>query len=520
MLAAAHGLPFRTFINITVTLFFYYLASINGYYFSPFFLSNNRFVGFWDGHNSCQYCLLTSYLNPGRGKMKRAIKPRTSGVRLTVAYSVLVVLLLSGLPACGGSSAGKSVSTQNTRSLGTTGDELIIGAAFLDPDTGSITIDGRNFTGGYQPVVTLDGVDLIISDHTPTEIKAEYTGPPDPAGVLLLTVQTGPNLTDYDSYTIILGDVDPSGQVSFNQLVVRSLRVEMRSGDPWLIIQGHNFDNGTLPTVYLGDLLLPVTGYSSAQLEAVLPDTAALAEGAILTVQSGPSFENYDAYDLNIGDDGSQVPPGGDCYPCWTEGPEDTNLWTGGSTWYEPLYYQLEHDYTVDIPFYFTDSSYMPAGYRWATDDLREYAINDFPAVAVAYTGWDYIAFEPGGTLVMKKGYRWDGPTTSPLPYSSKIIHASMVHDAIYDLMRRGDIPRDYKPYTDEGYMHRLIADCLLYMISKDEGYWRPRAFADFVIVRDFGWGKTNDPMPGWKEHAVAEAGPDQVSSCGTPAGM
>jgi hypothetical protein len=57
-------------------------------------------------------------------------------------------------------------------------------------------------------------------------------------------------------------------------------------------------------------------------------------------------------------------------------------------------------------------------------------------------------------------------------------------------------------------------------MISKDEGYWRARAFSDFVIVRDFGWGKTNDSMPGWKEHAVAEAGPDQENSCGTPAGV
>jgi len=88
--------------------------------------------------------------------------------------------------------------------------------------------------------------------------------------------------------------------------------------------------------------------------------------------------------------------------------------------------------------------------------------------------------------------------------------------------MRRGDIARGYKPLTGDGDgpTHRLIADCLLYMISKDEGYWRARAFSDFVIVRDFGWGKTNDDLPGWKEHAVAEAGPDQENSCGTPGGV
>ena len=444
----------------------------------------------------------------------------TWSVGILAAWSALVVLILFGLLACGGSSTGTSGSAQSAESLATTIDDLIIGAALLDPDSGYVMIDGRNFTGGYPPVVTLDGVTLTVTEYTPTEITADYTGPPDPTGILLLTVQTGPALTDYDSYSIIIGDVDFSDPVSFNQLVVRSLRVEMQSGDPWLIIQGNNFDNGSMPIVFLGDLPLPVTSNSAIQIEADLPDIAALAEGAVLTVQTGPDYENYDSYDLNIGDDSGQIPPDGSCYPCWSEGPEDKNPWSGGSVWYEPIYYQLEHDYTVDIPSYFTDYWYMPVGYRWATDDLRDYALNDLPASAVAYTGWDYIVLEPGGMLTIKKGYRWDGPTTSPLKYSSKIIHASMVHDTIYDLMRRGDIPRDYKPYTDEGVWNRLMADCLLYMISKDEGYWRARAFADFVIVRDFGWGKTNASMPGWKEHAVAEAGPDQDSSCGTPGGV
>ena len=454
--------------------------------------------------------------------MKSGTKSCKRGIGVTTAFSILLGLLLSTLLACGGSSTDTSVAPTNAGTSAipaATGGELVIGSALLDPDNGYVMIDGRNFTGGYQPVVTLDGSALTVTEYTPTEITADYTGSPDPTGVLLLTVQTGPTLAEFDSYSINIGEVDPSEPVSHNQLVVWSLRVEIQSGDPKLVIRGNNFDNGMLPMVFLGDMLLGILDYSATEIQTILPSTSALSEGAILTVQTGPDFENYDAYDLNI-DDGSQVPPDDDCYPCWKEGPEDKNLWTGGSVWYEPIYYQLEHDYTVDIPSYFTDSSYMPAGYRWATDDLREYALNDLPASAVAYTGWDYIVLEPGGMLTIKKGYRWDGPTTSPLKYSSKIIHASMVHDTIYDLMRRGDIPRDYKPFTDEGYTHRLIADCLLYMISKDSGYARARAFADFVIVRDFGWGKTNASMPGWKEHAVAEAGPDQVNSCGTPGGV
>ena len=453
--------------------------------------------------------------------MRTVTTPFSWNLGLLAARSAMVAMILFGVLACGDISTGTLLTAVKTDIAAATGSEgeLVIGTALLDPDSGYIMIEGRNFTGGHPPDVVLDGDTLTVTDYALTEITAEYTGPSDPSGVLLLTVQTGPTLAEYDAYGIIIGEVDLTAPVDFDQLVVWSLRVEMQSGDPRLIIMGSNFDNGTMPTVYLGDMLLPVTGFSATQLETVLPEIAALAEGDILTVQTGPNLENYDSYDLYIGDS-AQIPPDGDCYPCWTEGPEDTNLWSGGSAWYEPLYYQLEHDYSVYIPSYFTNSSYMPMGYRWATDDLREYALNELPEVSVAYTGWDYISLETGGTLTMKKGYRWDGPTTSPLPYSSKIVHASMVHDAIYDLMRREDITRGYKPYTEEGYTHRLIADCLLYMISKDDGYLRPRAFSDFVIVRDFGWGKTNTGMPEWKEHAVAAAGPDQVNSCGTQAGV
>jgi hypothetical protein len=391
------------------------------------------------------------------------------------------------------------------------GGQLAIGAVDLFAANGHLVIEGRNFTGGYQPVVTLDGIDQPVTSYTSTEIRADYVGPDNPAGVLLLTIQKGTALSDYDSHSIVIGDADPSDPVSYSQLVIWNITVEVRNSVPVLVIRGNNFDNGSPPAVTLGDDSLTVLPSDASLIYAILPDAADLAEGDILRVQTGPDFEQNDIYDLNISDDSSQVPPG-DCYPCWKEGPEDTNLWHGGSVWYEPLYYQLEHDYIVDIPSYFTDSDRLPFGQRWRTDDLYDYARNDFPTVDVEYFGWDYLAVEPGGKLIIRKGYRWDGPTTSPLPYSKKIIHASMVHDAIYDLQRRQDIERSYT--------HRLIADLLLYMISVDSDYSRARAWADFNIVRGGGWSKTDDPLPQWKEHAVAEPGPDQEQSCGTPAGM
>ncbi|UCG38333.1 MAG: hypothetical protein JSV00_09100, partial [bacterium] len=149
---------------------------------------------------------------------------------------LMAVLVLQGLFACGGSSRN---TTDRADMLAVTGEELVISAAALDPDTGSILISGRNFTGGYAPVVTLDGIVQTVTDYNPTEITASYTGPADPLGALLLTVQRGPALTDHDSYSIVLGAADPADPVNHNQLVIWSLRVEMLSGQPWLVIVGN-----------------------------------------------------------------------------------------------------------------------------------------------------------------------------------------------------------------------------------------------------------------------------------------
>jgi len=446
--------------------------------------------------------------------MKPTVRSDRSGVFAPTAWSILLVFLLVGLTACGDGGTPTSESQVNSESsaLSTAnGNQLAIGAADLFAAGGHLVIEGRDFTGGYPPVVRLDGVDQPVTSYTSTEIRADYVGPDNPTGVLLLKVDKGPDLSDYDSHSVVIGDADPSDPVNYNQLVIWDITVEVRNSVPVLVIRGNNFDNGSQPVVTLGSEDLTVLSFEPSRIYAILPDVAGLAEGDLLRVQTGSDFEQNDIYDLNISDDSSQVPPG-ECYPCWTEGPEDKDPWHGGSVWYEPLYYQLEHDYIVDIPSYFTDPDRLPYGQRWRTDDLHDYALYDFPTVDVQYFGWDYLAVEPGGKLIIRKGYRWDGPTTSPLPYSKKIIHASMVHDAIYDLQRRQDI--------DRSYTHRLIADLLLYMISVDSDYSRARAWADFNIVRGGGWSKTDDALPEWKEHAVAEAGPDQEQSCGTPAGM
>ena len=86
----------------------------------------------------------------------------------------------------------------------------------------------------------------------------------------------------------------------------------------------------------------------------------------------------------------------------------------------------------------------------------------------------DFIKLTGGGLLTVKKGYAWDGPTG--VPDDPKAMRASLVHDALYQLMRRESL--DHRK-------HRKMADKLFRRICRKDG----DSFVDlqYRAVRFFG---------------------------------
>ena len=89
----------------------------------------------------------------------------------------------------------------------------------------------------------------------------------------------------------------------------------------------------------------------------------------------------------------------------------------------------------------------------------------------------DYIALDQRGLLVIKKGYAWDGPS-GPTVDTGNFIRGSLVHDALYQLMRM-------KHLSDE--LHRKAADKELKQICRDDGMSSIRAWWVYESVRQFG---------------------------------
>ena len=88
----------------------------------------------------------------------------------------------------------------------------------------------------------------------------------------------------------------------------------------------------------------------------------------------------------------------------------------------------------------------------------------------------DFIRFT-GKTLTIFSGYAWDGPS-GPTIDTKNFMRGSLVHDALYQLMREGYLNPDFA---------RKWADDILRDICLEDGMSRLRAWWVYKGVRIFG---------------------------------
>ncbi len=95
---------------------------------------------------------------------------------------------------------------------------------------------------------------------------------------------------------------------------------------------------------------------------------------------------------------------------------------------------------------------------------------------SVAGGGNDWVYIEPNGLLTIAKGYAWDGPS-GPAIHTPNFLRGSLVHDALYQLIRTGVL------YEED----REKADQLLKTIVLEDGMNSLRAWWVHKAVSWFG---------------------------------
>ena len=86
-----------------------------------------------------------------------------------------------------------------------------------------------------------------------------------------------------------------------------------------------------------------------------------------------------------------------------------------------------------------------------------------------------YVLLE-NGVLTVYSGYAWDG-ASGPTIDTENSMRASLVHDALYQLMREGNLAKSY----------RIVADEMLHSLLLEDGMSWIRAWYWYRGVRMFG---------------------------------
>lgn len=113
--------------------------------------------------------------------------------------------------------------------------------------------------------------------------------------------------------------------------------------------------------------------------------------------------------------------------------------------------------------------------YKYMLLETYSTYVGIFPPGPPIYT--DYLELSREGVMKIRAGYAWDGPS-GPAIDTPAFMRGSLLHDAGYQIIRRGLLSKDFRPAFD-----RLLRDtCLL------DGMNPIRAAWVFASVRSMGW--------------------------------
>lgn len=97
------------------------------------------------------------------------------------------------------------------------------------------------------------------------------------------------------------------------------------------------------------------------------------------------------------------------------------------------------------------------SGYKYQL--ASNYSVPTGFTIDVAIDDGHFLKLDPDGRLHILKGYAWDGPS-GPVIDTKENMRASLVHDALYQLMRNQFInPDQYKKPADKLFEKICIED-------------------------------------------------------------
>ena len=100
----------------------------------------------------------------------------------------------------------------------------------------------------------------------------------------------------------------------------------------------------------------------------------------------------------------------------------------------------------------------------------------------------EFILLDIKGELTLKQYYAWDG-ASGPCPDTPNIMKGSLVHDALYQLMRLGFLSSSYRKQADME-LRRICVESGMNKICAGLVYWGCRVFCGLAT-----WPRPKTPI-------------------------
>ena len=114
------------------------------------------------------------------------------------------------------------------------------------------------------------------------------------------------------------------------------------------------------------------------------------------------------------------------------------------------------------------------SGYKY---QLAESYDGDIPISPPHDIKTEYIDLNKNGELLIRIGYAWDGPS-GPAIDTRNFMRGSLIHDALYQLIRLDKLPKESRNTVDKILMDTCLEDGM----SKTRAWWvyiAVKTFAD-----------------------------------------
>lgn len=132
---------------------------------------------------------------------------------------------------------------------------------------------------------------------------------------------------------------------------------------------------------------------------------------------------------------------------------------------------------------------YYKSGYKYQTSRLFVCRTGILPDSDI-HT--EYISLLTDGTLIVQKGYAWDGPS-GPTIDTPDTMAASLMHDAGYQLIREGYLEDCYRAHFDNLLKSTIKQDAEMYS-EPIQSLAKLRADYFYEGVRIFGDKYAHEP--------------------------